>query len=176
MKDNSGGANSPYHGTLVFTNNTLSFNGTTIQLRNITRFTTYEVQRPHLIPPVFLIISTLVFLISFSWKGAFIITIFVGAIAGYGFYEYFRRKLYAILIELNSSSHYAFSSVDKDGISKVCERLNDAMTSDKPINTTITFHSDKIIFGDHIARDKYEFNNSNIDNAGSFDNNPKSPL
>lgn len=162
----------PYHGTLVFTNNTLSFKGTTIQLKNVTRFITYEVEPFHVIPTVLLIICSLIFLLSFSWKGMLFITIITGLIAAYGIKEYFQPKFYAIKIELTSSSQYTFSSVDKEGILEVRRRLDAAMTSDKPINTTVTFNSDKIIFGDHVARDKYEVNNSKIESLGAFNNNP----
>ncbi|RBL88355.1 hypothetical protein DF182_17320 [Chitinophaga flava] len=104
------------------------------------------------------------------------ITVITGAIAGFGIYEYFRLKLYALVIELNSSSHYTFSSVDKEGILEVCRRLTAAMTSEAPVNTTVNFNSDKIVFGDHVARDKYEVNDSNIAKMGTFNNNTETPI
>lgn len=162
----------PYQGSLIFTNQTLSFNGTTIQLRNVTRFSTHEVKRTHKISLTLLLLAMVFFFLSLSWKGAGLISFISALIAGYGIYEYFRPKLYALIIELNSSYHHIFSSVDRDGIQEVYRRISLAMTSDKPVNTTVNFKSDKIIFGDHVARDKYEFNDSNIDKAGSFNNNP----
>jgi hypothetical protein len=53
----------------------------------------------------------------------------------------------------------------------VHRRISQAMTSDTPVNTTVSFQSDKIIFGDHINGDKYEANNSTIEKMGSFNNN-----
>lgn len=176
MSVNNGGGNRPYHGSLVFTNHTLSFKGTTIQLKNVARFTSYEMKRFHIIPSTLLIISIIVFFLSFSWKGLGFITVISAAFAGFGIYEYFRPKLYSLIIELNSSYYYAFSSVDKEGILEVRRRLTSAMTSETPVNTTVTFNSDKIIFGDHVARDKYEVNDSKIDRMGSFNNNPETPI
>ncbi|WP_160713455.1 DUF6232 family protein [Chitinophaga solisilvae] len=168
--------NNPYRGSLIFTNTTLSFEGTTIQLKNVTRFTTHEVKRYHRISPLVLLVSIIVFFLSFSWKGTGYITVISGAIAGFGIYEYFRPKLYALIIELSSASNYTFSSVDKEGIFEICRKLTSAMTSETPVNTTVTFNSDKIIFGDHVARDKYEVNNSNIAKMGSFNNNTETPI
>lgn len=170
--NNRGKVASPYQGSLVFTNHTLAFNGTTIQLRNVTRFGTREIKRTHKISPILLIVSTVIFFLSLSWKGLGFISFIAAAIAGYGIYEFFRPKLYALIIELNSSYHHIFSSVDREGIEEVHRRITSAMTSDKPVNTTVNFNSDKIIFGDHVARDKYEVNDSNIDKMGSFNNNP----
>ncbi|WP_217603727.1 DUF6232 family protein [Chitinophaga sp. GbtcB8] len=163
---------SPYQGSLIFTNHTLAFNGTTIQLRNVTRFGTREIKRTHKISPILLIASAVIFFLSLSWKGLGFISFIAAAVAGYGIYEFFRPKLYALIIELNSSYHHIFSSVDRGGIEEVHRRITSAMTSDKPVNTTVNFSSDKIIFGDHVARDKYEVNDSNIDKMGSFNNNP----
>lgn len=162
----------PYQGTLIFTNHTLAFNGTTIQLRNVTRFATREIKRAHRISPILMGASVIVFFLSLSWKGLGFISFIAAAIAGYGIYEYFRPKLYALIIELNSSYHHIFSSIDKGGIEEIHKRITLAMTSDKPVNTTVNFNSDKIVFGDHVARDKYEVNDSNIDKMGSFNNNP----
>lgn len=168
--------NRPYLGSLIFTNQTLSFNGNTIQLRNVTRFGTRELKRTHKVSLVLLIASTVIFFLSLSWKGLGFISFIAAVIAGYGIYEYFRPKLYALIIELNSSYHHTFSSVDREGIAEVYRRINLAMTSEKPINTTVNFNSDKIIFGDHVARDKYEVNDSNIDKMGSFNNNSEMPV
>lgn len=173
MSVNKGDGNSPYRGSLVFTNTTLSFNGTTIQLRNVTRFTADPVKRTHRIHTVVLVIAIVIFFLSLARMG--LVTIIAGAIAGYGIYEYFRPRLYALIIELNSSSRYIFSSIDKEGIWAVHRRLNAAMASDTPVNTTVTFNSDKIVFGDHVAHDKYEVNNSTIGKMGTFNNNTETP-
>jgi hypothetical protein len=169
-------ASRPYLGSLIFTNQTLSFDGTTIQLRNVTRFSTHEVKRTHKISPALLGSSILIFFLSLSWKGLGFISFISAAIAGYGIYEYFQPKLFALVIELNSSYHHIFSSVDRTGIQEVYKRINSAMTSDKPVNTTVIFKNDQITFGDHISGDKYEFNEATINNAGSFNNNPERPL
>jgi hypothetical protein len=171
-QDNKADETKPYQGSLIFTNQTLSFKGTTIQLRNVTRFSTREVIRKHLISPIILIVSAVVFLLSLGWKGLGIISVISAAIVCYGIYEYFRPKLYALIIELNSSYYHMLSSVDRNGIEEVYGRITSAMTTEKPVNTIVNFNGDKIIFGDNIERDKYEINNSNIDKAGSFDNNP----
>lgn len=175
-QDNEQEGAKPYHGSLIFTNQTLAFNGTTIQLRNVTRFATREIIRKHLISPIALVISAVIFFLSLSWKGLGFISVIAASIAAYGIYEFFRPRLYALVIELNSSYHYMLSSVDKKGIQEVYGRITSAMTSEKPIHTTVNFQSDKIIFGDHVAGDKYEFNDSNINNVGPINNNSELPL
>nr|WP_295866376.1 DUF6232 family protein [uncultured Chitinophaga sp.] len=175
MGVNNEGGNSPYQGSLIFTNTTLSFKGTTIQLKNVSRFITYNVKRSHRISPLLLIIAIVIFFLSFSSKGMGFIAIITGAIAAFGIYEYFRPKLYALELELNSSSRYTFSSTDERGIYEVHRRLTAAMMSEAPVNTTVTFNSDKIVFGDHVARDKYEVNDSTIGQMGTFNNNTETP-
>lgn len=162
----------PYQGTIVFTNQTLSFSGTTIQLRNVTRLGTYIVKQPRM-PIVAMILCSFLFIVTIMAKGLLIFAILTGAILAYGVYKNTRPKLYALLIELNSSYHHVFSSTDQDGIFEIHKEITAAMNNEKPINQTVYFKSDKIIFGDHVARDKYEVNDSTIGNMGSFENNPE---
>ncbi|SDG78463.1 DUF6232 family protein [Chitinophaga filiformis] len=176
MRNSKGEGSKPYRGSLTFTNQTISFGGTTIQLRNVTRVGTYELKRSHRISPLALAIAVIVFFLSFSTKGWGIISILAAAIAGYGIYEYFRPKLYALIIELNSSYHYTLSSTDREGILQVRNRITSAMNATEPVNTTVNFNGDKIIFGDHVGRDKYEIHNSKIGKVGSFDNNSEKSL
>ncbi|RFM34673.1 DUF6232 family protein [Chitinophaga silvisoli] len=172
MRSNSNNPNSPYLGSLIFTNQTLTFYGTTIQLRNVSRFSTHEVIRRKRVTIPAMIIAGIIFLVTFTYKITLLYLV-AGAIVGYGIYEYFIPKLYALFIEMNSGSQHVLSSKDKAGIFEVHRRISQAMTSDTPVNTTVTFQSDKIVFGDHINGDKYEANNSTIEKMGSFNNNPE---
>ncbi len=161
----------PYLGSLVLTNETLSFSGVTIQLRNVTRFSMHEIKRHHRVSLGLLIISAVLFLLSWSWKGWGFLSFITALITGYGIYEYFRPKLYGLVIELSSAFHYILSSTDKEGIEKVYGRISEAMRNPKRVSFAADFKPDKIIFGDYIAGDKYEVNDSNIDKMGSFNSN-----
>jgi hypothetical protein len=173
MRSNSNDQNTqPYQGSLIFTNQTLSFNGTTIQLRNVSRFSTIELIRRKRVTIPTMIIAGVIFLLTF----AFSLTIFyliAAAIIAYGIYEYYIPKLYALVIEMNSGSQHLLSSKDKEGILEVHRRISEAMTSEQPVNTTVNFQSDKITIGDTIHGDKYEVTNSTIGKMGSFENNPE---
>lgn len=171
MNMNNKREETPYLGSLIFTNGALSFSGMTIQLRNVTRFAKHDIKRYHRVSLVLLIACVILFMLSLSWKGWGFLSLITALIAAYGIYEYFRPKLYALVIELSSAYRYMLSSTDKEGIEIIYAKISEAMGSPRPVNFTANFRSDKIIFGDDIAGDKYEFNDSNIDKAGSFNNN-----
>lgn len=174
MRSNSNDSGTqPYQGRLIITNQTLTFHGTTIQLRNVSKFSTHEMERLHLVKIPIMILAAFIFLVTFAF-GLKWIAIAAAAIVGYGIYEYFIPKVYGLIIEMNSGSRHILRSKDKNGILEVRRKISEVMISDTPVTTTINFHSDKIEFaGDRISGDKYEVNNSTIDKMGSFDNNPK---
>lgn len=150
-----------YVGSLTFRKNTISFDGTTLLLKNVAKFEQYGIKYINSISKglyIFSIIAAFVCLIPFPF--GLIGTFIFGVIAYKGYKERNRPKLHGLTIELTSGSKHYFLSKDKKGVDNLFSTITSAIESDAPINHTFIFEGDKI------KGDKYEFNESQIEHVG----------
>ncbi len=150
-----------FEGSLKFRNNTITYNGTTLLIKHVTKFEEYGVKYVNSISTgwyIFSFIAAIVCLIPFPF--GLIGTFIFGLIAYAAYKERRRPKLHGLTIELTSGSRHYFLSKDKKGVLVLLETIAYALENDQPINHTFIFEGDKI------KGDKYEFNDSHVERVG----------
>ncbi|MHA4811438.1 DUF6232 family protein [Flavitalea flava] len=155
-----------YSGDLTLTNKTISFKGTTIQLKSIARFQQFELTRINSIGIPLMLVAGLAIIIFMNYLFWGLIFIVPAALIIYaGIKERQKPKLYEIVLELASGGLHNIVSADEQGIRSLYSKIKEAMQNEEnPINYHLNFKSGKIDFN---TGDTYNVKDSQIGALGN---------
>ena len=128
-----------YQGTIYFNKRTVEFSGTTLQLKNVSKFEQYGLKYVNKVSTIYLILSIILALAGLKYAPyGLVLTLFFGLNAYVGIKERMRPKLYGLTIELNSGATHHFLSKDSNGIELLFGKLTKGIENEETFGFSFT--------------------------------------
>lgn len=138
---------SEYVGNVFFNKRTVVFSGTTVPIKNISKFEQYGLKYIHKITIVHLIVSIILAIGGAMYAPyGLILTVIFGFVIYLGVKERMRPKLYGMTIELNSGARHYFLNKDQTGIKALFEKLYRCIENEETF--AVTFVENKVTITD----------------------------